>query len=108
MDQNIINDDTSITQILYNKNLRHYDTMVTILKLEITVNVSKKLSLEEVKKAYRTVHASIKQNHARDKRNETALFTRNGAITPGRVYTKLFKGSCKTCGQKRHKLANCW
>jgi hypothetical protein len=56
----IIDDDTMITQILYNINLEHYDTLVTFLKLEITMNGSTKMSLEDVKKAYRTVHASIK------------------------------------------------
>jgi hypothetical protein len=51
-----------ITQILYNTNIRHYDTMVTFLRFECTINGSTKLSLEDVKKAYRTVHESIKQN----------------------------------------------
>jgi hypothetical protein len=71
--QKIINDDTMITQILYNTNTRHYDAMVEFLKLEITMNVSTTLSLEDVKKAYRTIHASIKQNQTRDKRHETEM-----------------------------------
>jgi hypothetical protein len=41
---------TMIAQILYNKSSRHYDTMVTFLKLEITMNGSTKLSLEDVKR----------------------------------------------------------
>jgi hypothetical protein len=60
--QTIIDDDTMITQILYNTNSRHYKTMVTLLKLEITMNGSTKLSIEDVNKAYRTVHLSTKQN----------------------------------------------
>jgi hypothetical protein len=82
--------------------------MVTFLKLEITMNGITNMSLEDVKKAYRTVHTSIKQNHTRDRRNEAALFTRNGAVTLGQGYAKVFKGDCRTCGQKDHKSANCW
>jgi hypothetical protein len=58
--QKIIDDDTMITQILYNKNSKHYDTMDTFLKLEITMNGSTNMSLEDMKKAYRTVNASRK------------------------------------------------
>jgi hypothetical protein len=105
--QKIIDDDTMITQILYNTNSKHYDTMVTFLKLEITMNGSTNVSLEDMKKAYRSVHASIKQNHTRDRRNEADLFTRNGAVTLGRGYPRVFKGDCRTCGQKGHKFANC-
>jgi hypothetical protein len=47
--------------------------MVTFLKLEITVNGSTKMGLEDVKNAYITVHASIKQNHTRDRRNAPYL-----------------------------------
>jgi hypothetical protein len=82
--------------------------MVTLLNLEITTNGSTKLSLEELKNAYRTIHASNKQNHTRDNRNETALFTRAPAVTPGRGKTTVFKGDYRTCGQKGHKSANCW
>jgi hypothetical protein len=99
------NYDTMITQILYNKKSRHYDKMVTFLILEITMNGTTKLSLEDVKMAYRTVHASLKQNHTRDRRNETSLFIRNGTITPRRGYTKVFEGDCGTCGQKGRKSA---
>jgi hypothetical protein len=53
------------------------------------------------------VNASIKQNHTRDRRNEAALFTRNGAVTTGRGYSKVIKGDCRICGQG-HKSANCW
>jgi hypothetical protein len=73
--------------------------MVTFPKLEITMIGSTKMSLEDVKKAYRTVHASIKNNHTRDRRNEADLFARNGAVTPGRGYSKVFKGDCRTCRQ---------
>jgi hypothetical protein len=48
--QKSIDDDTMITQIFYNKNLKHYDTIVTFLKLEITMNGSIKMGLEDVKK----------------------------------------------------------
>jgi hypothetical protein len=82
--------------------------MVKFLKLEITMNGSTKMSLEDVKKAYRTVHASIRQNHLRDRRNEGVLFTRNGAITPRRGYPRVFKGDCRSCGQKGQKYENCW
>jgi hypothetical protein len=37
------------------------------------MNGSTKMSLEDVKKAYRTVHASIKQNHTKDRRNAPYL-----------------------------------
>jgi hypothetical protein len=46
------------------------------------------------------LHASIKQNHTRERRIEVALFTRNGAITTGRGFSKVFKGDCRTCGKK--------
>jgi hypothetical protein len=95
--QKTFDDDNMITQILYNKNSEHYDTMNTFLKLEITMNGSTKMSFEYVKKAFRTVHASIKQNHTRDRRNETQFFTRNGAVLPGRGYSKVFKGDFRTC-----------
>jgi hypothetical protein len=72
------------------------------------MNGSTKLSLEGVKKAYRTLYASMKKNHTRDKRNETTLFTRSGTVTPGRGYTKVFKGDYRTCLQIGHKSANCW
>jgi hypothetical protein len=49
--QKIINDDTMIIQILHKKSSRHYDTMVTINKLEMTMNGSTKLCLEDIKKA---------------------------------------------------------
>jgi hypothetical protein len=104
----IIDDDTMIKQILYNTNSRHYDTMVTFLKLEIKMNGSAKLSLEDVKKAHMTVHSSITHNHKRDKRNGTDLFTNNVAETPGKGYTKVFKVDCITWLQKGHKSANCW
>jgi hypothetical protein len=65
-----------MTLILYKIISRHYSTMVTFLKLEITMNGSTKLNLEDVKKAYRTVHLSVKQNHTRDRRNEADLFTK--------------------------------
>jgi hypothetical protein len=52
------------------------------------MNRSTNMSFEDVKKAYRTVHASIKQNHTKNKRNETFLLTRNGAVSPGSGYTK--------------------
>jgi hypothetical protein len=106
--QKTIDDDTMITQLLYNTNSKHYDTMVTFLKLEITMIGSTKMGLEDVKKVYRTVHVSIKQNHTRDRKNKAALFTRNGAVTPGRGYSKVFKVDCRTCGQKCHKSANGW
>jgi hypothetical protein len=50
------------------------------------MNGSAKISLEDVKKAFITLYASINQTHTRDKRNETDLFTRNSAVTPGRGY----------------------
>jgi hypothetical protein len=56
----------------------------------------------------RTVHASIKHTHTRDRRNEADLFTRNGAVAPGRGYSKVYKGDCRTCGQKGHNSAHCW
>jgi hypothetical protein len=71
------------------------------------MNSSKNMSLEDGKKAYRTVHEYIKPNHTKDRRNEADLFTRNGAVTPGRGYSKVFKGDCRTCGQKGHKSAIC-
>jgi hypothetical protein len=52
-----------ITQILYNTNSKHYDTMVTILKLEMTKNASN-LTLLDVKKAYRTVFISLQQTNS--------------------------------------------
>jgi hypothetical protein len=103
-----VDDDTMITQMLYNTNSRHYDTLVTFPKLQITMNGRTKLSIEDVKKGYRIMHLSIKHNHTRDRGNECALFTRNDAVTPGRGYTKVLKGDCRTCGQKGHKSANCW
>jgi hypothetical protein len=106
--QKTIDDDTMITQILYNTKSKHYDTMVKFLKFESTMNGSTKMGLEDVKKAYRTVHASINQNPTRERRNEAALFIRNGEVTPGRGYPRVFKGDCRTCRQKSHKSANCW
>jgi hypothetical protein len=70
------------------------------------MNGSTKLSLEDVKKAYSTGHASNNQNHTRDRKNETVLYTRASAATPGRGYTKVFKGDCRTHGQKGYKSAN--
>jgi hypothetical protein len=46
--QKIIDDDTMVTQILYNTNSKHYDTMLTFLKLEITMNGSTNMSLDNV------------------------------------------------------------
>jgi hypothetical protein len=37
------------------------------------------------------VRASNKENHTRDKRNETALFTRASAVTPGQG-TRMIAG----------------
>jgi hypothetical protein len=52
------------------------------------------------------VFASIKQIHTRDKRKKIALFTRNGAVTSGRGYTKVFKGDCGSREQK-HQSEKC-
>jgi hypothetical protein len=95
-----------ITQILYNTNSKHYDTMVTVLKLEITKNASN-LTLLDVKKAYRTMFVSFKQTNSntRDRQHESAL---NARANPGRTFKKVFKGDCRTCGQKGHKSADCW
>jgi hypothetical protein len=54
------------------------------------------------------VQASIKKNHIRDRRIEAALFTRNGAVTPGRGYSKVFKEDCRSCRQKDQISVNCW
>jgi hypothetical protein len=104
--QLIITDDSMITQILYNTNSKHYDAMVTVLKLEMTRNASN-LTLLDFKKAYRTVFASLKQlnSNTRDRRHELDL---NAQANPGRTYKKVFKWDCRTCGQKGHKSADCW
>jgi hypothetical protein len=85
------------------RNKHYYDTMVTFQKLEITKDATT-VTLDDVKKAYRTVHASIHQNNTRDRKHEDALFTRAG---PGKHYPKFFIGDCRKCGQKGHKSANC-
>jgi hypothetical protein len=95
-----ITDDTMITQILYNTNSKYYDTMVAFLKLEIAKDATT-VTLDDVKKACRTVHASITQNNTSDRKHEAALFTRAG---PGKHYPKFFKGDCRTCGQKGTNL----
>jgi hypothetical protein len=46
------------------------------------------VTLDDVKKAYRTVHASIKQNNTGDRKHEAALFTRSG---PGKIFQKFSK-----------------
>jgi hypothetical protein len=81
--QLIITDDSMITQILYNTNSKQYDTMVTVLKLEMTKNASN-LNLLDVKKAYITVFASLKQtkSNTRDRPDESALYAR---ANPGRT-----------------------
>jgi hypothetical protein len=58
----IITDDSMFTQILYNTKSKLYDTLVTVIKLEMTKNASNLIVLD-VKKAYRTVFASLKQQH---------------------------------------------
>jgi hypothetical protein len=61
------------------------------------MNGSTNIRIEDGKKAYRIVNASIKQNNIRDRRNKAALFTRNGSVTPGRGCSKVFKGDCREC-----------
>jgi hypothetical protein len=80
--------------------------MFAVLKLEMTKNDSN-LTLLDVKKVYRTVFASLKQtsSNTRDRQIESALYTR---VNPGRTYKKVFKGDCRTCGQKGHTYADCW
>jgi hypothetical protein len=80
--------------------------MVTVLKLEMTKNASN-LTLLDLKKAYRSVFASLKQTNSntRDRQHESALYAR---ANPGSTYKKVFKGDCRTCGQNGHKSADCW
>jgi hypothetical protein len=67
--QKIIDDDTMITQIFYLANSKHYDTMVTSLKLEITMISSTKLSHEDVKKAHKNSACIYKaESHKRQKK----------------------------------------
>jgi hypothetical protein len=102
----IISDDSTITQIFYNTNSKHYDAMVTVLKLEMT-KTANNLTLLDVKKAYKIVFASLKQKNSntRDRQHESDL---NSRAKLGRTYKKVFKGDCRTCGQKGHKSADCW
>jgi hypothetical protein len=66
------------------------------------------MTLDDVKKTYRTMHASVKQNYTRERKHEAALFTELDLEGPGRNFPKVFKGDCRTRGQKGHKSANCW
>jgi phosphomannomutase len=63
-----------ITHILFNSVSRDSDTMVSFLLVESMMNGSTKLSREDVQKAYRTVHASIKQNH-KGKKEKKLLYS---------------------------------
>jgi hypothetical protein len=87
-------------------NSKHYNTTVTVLKLEVTKNTSN-LTLLDVKKACRTLFASLKQTNSntRDRQQESVLIAR---AKTGRTYKKENKGDCRISGQNGHNSADCW
>jgi hypothetical protein len=80
---------------------------INSIRLGTITKTATNLTLLDVKKAYRKKFASLKHTNSntRDRQHESALYAR---ANTQRTYKKLFKGYCRTCGQKGYKSADCW
>jgi hypothetical protein len=90
--------------MLYNTPSRNYSTVLTFLKMKLLIDG--KLDLMEIKKAFRTTWAGLKQMSPNTtQQSETALIVKERARPSN--FKRIFKGDCRTCGKKGHKSADC-
>jgi hypothetical protein len=97
-------DDKMITQILYNTKPKMYETVIALIKRDISRNRAS-VTLNSIKEDYRQVYQSSVINKTVKGTHEkvlTATEKKKGK------FKKVFKGDCRICGKKGHKGDDCW
>jgi replication initiation and membrane attachment protein DnaB len=99
-----IPDTELISHIIYNAQPRIYQTLLTLVKRDLTHNVQ--IQLEDLKRDIRQIYNQNTNSTFSNGKNKELVLSAVQRRGKPRL-KKVFKGYCRICGKKGHKAADC-